>query len=83
MSSIFYNGTVKTVPIQLFRADHMATLDPHMEFPGYEWTQEGYRVIPEEAEMVHHIFELYASGMTIIGIHRRVEAKGRSDRERP
>lgn len=72
----FYDGTVKTAPIQLYRADHMTTRDPHQKFPGYEWTQEGYRVIPKKAEMVHHIFELYASGMTISDIHRRIESEG-------
>ena len=45
MAAFFYDGTVKTAPIQLFRADHMTTRNPHMKFPGYERTQEGYRVI--------------------------------------
>lgn len=72
----FYDGTVKTVPVQLFRADHMTTRDPHMKFPGYEWTQQGYRVIPEEAEMVHHVFELYASGMTLSDIRRTLDREG-------
>lgn len=72
----FYDGTVKTVPIQLYRQDHMTTRDPHQKFPGYEWTQEGYRVVPEEAEMVRLVFRLYADGMTISDIHRRLEADG-------
>lgn len=47
-----------------------------MKFPGYEWTQEGYRVIPKEAEMVHHVFGLYASGMTLSDIRRTLDREG-------
>lgn len=72
----FYDGTVKTVPIELFRQDHMSTRDPHQKFPGYEWTKDGYRIVPEEAEMVRLVFRLYADGMTLSDIRRRLEADG-------
>lgn len=72
----FYDGTVKEVPILLYRTDHMATMDPHQKFPGYEWTQDGYRVVPEEAEMVRLVYRLYAEGMKITYIRKEVEAAG-------
>lgn len=72
----FYDGTVKRVPIMLYRADHMTTRDPHQKFPGYEWTQQGYRVVPEEAEMVRLVYRLYAEGMKITAIRKEVEAAG-------
>ena len=72
----FYDGTVKEVPILLYRTNHMATMDPHQKFPGYEWTQDGYRVVPEEAEMVRLVFHLYAEGMKIEHIRKEVEAAG-------
>lgn len=72
----FYDGTVKTVPIMLYRADHMSTRDPHQKFPGYEWTQQGYRVVPEEAEMVRLVYRLYAEGMKITAIRKEIEAAG-------
>lgn len=72
----FYGGTVKRVPIMLYRTDHMATRDPHQKFPGYEWTQQGYRVVPEEAEMVKLVYRLYAEGMKITAIRKEVEAAG-------
>lgn len=72
----FYDGTVKRIPIQLYRTDHMATRDPHQKFPGYEWTRHGYRVVPEEAEMIRLVFRLYAKGMKIEHIRREVEAAG-------
>ena len=72
----FYDGTVKEVPILLYRTNHMATMDPHQKFPGYEWTQNGYRVVPEEAEMVRLVFHLYAEGMKIEHIRKEVEAAG-------
>ena len=48
----FYDGTVKEVPIMLFRADHVASRGANHPFPGYAWTQEHYEIVPEEAEMV-------------------------------
>lgn len=72
----FYDGTVRNVPIQLYRADHMATRDPHTRFPGYEWTIDGYRVVPEEAEMVRMVYKLYAGGMKITYIRKEVEKAG-------
>lgn len=74
----FYDGTEKKVPIKLYRQNHMATDDPHMKFPGYEWTQGGYRVVPEEAEMVRLVYRLYADGMKIEHIRKAVEAAGYS-----
>ncbi len=58
----FYDGAEKTVPIMLYRSDHMAIMDPHQKFPGYEWTQSGYRIVPKEAEMVRLVYRLYADG---------------------
>lgn len=72
----FYDGTVKEVPILLYRSDHMTTMDPHQKFPGYEWTQSGYRIVPEEAEMVRLVYRLYAEGMTISDIRRKLETEG-------
>ena len=72
----FYDGTEKTVPIKLYSQNHMATDDPHQRFPGYEWTQVGYRVVPEEAEMVRMVYRLYADGMNITAIRKEVEAAG-------
>jgi DNA invertase Pin-like site-specific DNA recombinase len=51
----FYDGAVKEVPIMLFRPDHVASRGAHLPFPGYTWTQAGYIVIPEEAEMVRMV----------------------------
>lgn len=72
----FFDGTVREVPIILYRIDHMATMDPHQKFPGYEWTQSGYRIVPEEAEMVRLVYRLYAEGMKITCIRKEVEAAG-------
>lgn len=72
----FYDGAVKEVPIMLFRPDHIASRGAHLPFPGYTWTQAGYIVIPEEAEMVRMVFRLYAEGMKITYIRKEVEAAG-------
>ena len=72
----FYDGAVKEVPIMLFRPDHSASRGAHLPFPGYTWTQAGYIVIPEEAEMVRMVFRLYAEGMKITYIRKEVEAAG-------
>jgi DNA invertase Pin-like site-specific DNA recombinase len=72
----FYDGTEKEVPIKLYSQSHMATDDPHQKFPGYEWTQGGYRVVPDEAEMVRLVYRLYADGMKIEHIRKEVEAAG-------
>ena len=42
----------------------------------YEWTQGGYRVVPDEAEMVRLVYRLYADGMKIEHIRKEVEAAG-------
>ncbi len=72
----FYDGTVKTVPIQLYRQDHIAVYDPHQKFPGYEWTLKGYRIVPKEAEMVRMVYQLYAEGMNITDIQKEVQSAG-------
>ena len=72
----FYDGTVKEVPVQLFRPDHVAARGGHLPFPGYTWTSAGYIVIPEEAEMVRLVYRLYAEGMKITYIRKEVEAAG-------
>ncbi len=72
----FYDGTEKEVPIKLYRQDHMATDDPHQKFPGYTWTTEGYRVVPEEADMVKLVYRLYADGLSITDIRAEVEDAG-------
>lgn len=72
----FFDGTVKEVPIKLYSQHHMATDDPHQKFPGYEWTQGGYRIVPEEAEMIRLVYRLYAQGMKITYIRKEVEAAG-------
>lgn len=72
----FYDGAVKEVPIMLFRPDHIASRGAHLPFPGYTWTQAGYIVIPEEAEMVRMVYRLYAEGMKIEHIRKEVEAAG-------
>ena len=72
----FYYGAVKEVPIILFRLDHIASRGAHLPFPGYTWTQAGYIVIPEEAEMVRMVFRLYAEGMKIEHIRKEVETAG-------
>lgn len=72
----FYDGTMKEIQIELYRQDHMAVRDPHSRFPGYEWTQDGYRIVPEEAEMVRLVYRLYAYGMNITAIRKEVEAAG-------
>ena len=60
----------------LFRPDHIASRGAHLPFPGYTWTQAGYIVIPEEAEMVRMVYQLYAEGMKIEHIRKEVEAAG-------
>ena len=72
----FYDGAVKEVPIMLFRPDHIASRGAHLPFPGYTWTQAGYVVVPEEAEMVRLVYRLYADGMKITYIRKEVEAAG-------
>ena len=72
----FYDGTVKEVPIMLFRPDHNSSRGAHQPFPGYTWTRAGYVVIPEEAEMVRLVYRLYAEGLTITAIRKEVEAAG-------
>ena len=72
----FYDGSVREIPIILYRTDHMATMDPHQKFPGYEWTQAGYRIVPEEAEMVRLVYRLYAEGKKIEEIRKQVIALG-------
>ena len=69
------DGAVKEVPIMLFRPDHIASRGAHLPFPGYTWTQAGYIVIPEEAEMVRMVYRLYAEGMKIEHIRKEVEAE--------
>ncbi len=72
----FYDGSVKEVPIMLFRADHVASRGANHPFPGYAWTQEHYEIVPEEAEMVRMVYRLYAEGMKITAIREKVEAAG-------
>ena len=72
----FYDGTVKEVPIKLYRQNHMSTDDPHQKFPGYTWTKDGYVIVPEEAEMVRMIYQLYAEGKKIVDIRDEVERAG-------
>lgn len=70
----FYDGTVKEAPIVLFRAGQ----ESHLPFPGYTWSQDVYRIVPEEAEMVRMVYRLYAEGLTITAIQKKVEAAGYS-----
>ena len=72
----FYDGTAKTIPIMLFRQDHMSSREAHLPFPGYNWSKEHYVIVPEEAEMVRLVFQLYAEGRKIEAIRKKVEAAG-------
>ncbi len=68
----FYNGRIKKIPIRLFRPGH----DAHMPFPGYTWSLGKYVVVPKEAEIVRLVYNLYAEGLTITDIRKKVMAAG-------
>jgi len=73
----FYDGSVKEVPIMLFRSNHN-TLEAHLPFPGYDWTSAGYVPKQDEVPMVRMVYELYAEGLKIERIREKVEAAGYS-----
>ena len=51
---------------------------PFDRFLGYTKTEEGkVEIVPEQAETVREIFNLFLSGMTIGDISRRLEAEGK------
>lgn len=72
----FYDGTVRTAPVRYFDQSKKKRTDPHTTFFGYQWSKDGYVVIPEQAEAIRLMYRLYADGMTISDIRRTVEAKG-------
>ena len=73
----FYDGTVKTARIHYFNQAEKKRTDPHKKPFGYQWSREqGYVLVPKEAEAVRLIFQYYLDGWQITDISRRLEADG-------
>ncbi len=73
---VFYDGMVKTAPIHYFDQSEKKRTDPHTTFFGYQWSRDGYVVIPDQAEAVQLMYQLYAEGMTVSDIRRTILEKG-------
>ena len=73
---VFYDGMVKTAPIHYFDQSEKKRTDPHTTFFGYQWSKDGYVVIPDQAEAVQLMYLLYAEGMTVSDIRRTILEKG-------
>ena len=73
----FYDGTVKTARIHYFDQAEKKYTDPHKKPFGYRWSNEqGYVLVPKEAEAVRLIFQYYLDGWQITDISRKLEADG-------
>ena len=73
----FYDGTVKTARIHYFNQAEKKRTDPHKKPFGYQWSREqGYVLVPKEAEAVRLIFQYYLDGWQITDISRKLEADG-------
>ena len=73
----FYDGTVKTARIHYFNQAEKKRTDPHKKPFGYQWSREqGYVLVPKEAEAVRLIFQYYLDGLQITDISRKLEADG-------
>ena len=72
----FYDGTVKTARIHYFSQDEKKYTDPHRKPFGYTWSQNGYVIVPKEAEAVQLVYQYYAEGWNITDISRELESKG-------
>lgn len=76
-----YDGTVRTAPVKYFNQADKKHTDPHSIFFGYQWSKDGYVVIPDQAEAARLMYEYYADGMTISDIRRKLcEAGYKSNR---
>ena len=73
----FYDGTVKKAKIHYFNQAEKKRTDPHKKPFGYQWSREqGYVLVPKEAEAVRLIFQYYLDGWQITDISRRMEDDG-------
>ena len=73
----FYDGTVKTARIHYFDQAEKKYTDPHKKPFGYQWSREqGYVLVPKEAEAVRLIFQYYLDGWQITDISRKLEVDG-------
>ena len=73
----FYDGTVKTAKVHYFSNEEKRYRDPHKKPFGYQWSREqGYILIPQEAEAVRLIFKYYLEGWQISDISRKLTADG-------
>ena len=72
----FYDGTVKTARIHYFNQAEKKRTDPHKKPFGYQWSKNGYVLVPKEAEAVRLIFQYYLDGWQITDISRKLEADG-------
>lgn len=73
----FYEGITKTACIQYFEQKKGKTYKYPQQKPfGYKRMQNGYEIIPEEAEAVKLMFKYYAEGSKIADISRELESKG-------
>ena len=73
---ILYDGTVKTAPIHYFDQSEKKHTEPHTTFFGYQWSRDGYVFLPDQAEAVQLMYQLYAEGMTVSDIRRTILEKG-------
>ena len=72
----FYDGTVKKAKIHYFNQAEKKRTDPHKKPFGYQWSKNGYVLVPKEAEAVRLIFQYYLDGWQITDISRKLEADG-------
>ena len=72
----FYDGTVKKAKIHYFNQAEKKRTDPHKKPFGYQWSKNGYVLVPKEAEAVRLIFQYYLDGLQITDISRKLEADG-------
>lgn len=72
----FYDSTVKTARIHYFDQAEKKYADPHKKPFGYQWSNNGYVLVPKEAEAVRLIFQYYLDGWQITDISRKLEADG-------
>ena len=72
----FYDGTVKTARIHYFDQAEKKRTDPHKKPFGYQWSNNGYVIVPKEAEAVRLMFQYYLDGWQITDISRKLEVDG-------
>ena len=72
----FYDGMVKTAKIHYFDQAEKKHTDPHKKPFGYQWSKNGYVIVPKEAEAVRLIFKYYLEGLQITDISRKLESGG-------